>query len=329
MLVILQILLTGLMAMATLAIVAWMAGALYYDVGHTSAAGWLLILLWLAMVMGLLAFWQPYWKPCAAIGVLFLLFLWWWFGQKPSQERNWSPNHIVLSRIDMEGDIIRVEHVRNTEYHTLDDYTPRYETRTYHASRLCGADVLICFWGSPWMCHPIMIFDFGADDRVCFSIEVRYRVGQKYNLLSSLYRQQELTYIVCDERDAILKRTRYAQDQDCYLYRFQADRDEIRQWFQEYADGVNCLAEKPRWYHGLTANCTTTIYNQRQHAMAWNWNLMFNGHLDRALYLHQRLDQRLAFEALKRQSRVNDIVNRAPEDGFGDFVRRELPGYRD
>ena len=104
--------------------------------------------------------------------------------------------------------------------------------------------------------------------------------------------------------------------------------DDIRQLFYEYADGVNRLAEEPRWYNGLTANCTTTIYNQRQHPMAWNWNLMFNGKLDRSLYRHQRLEQQLPFAELKRQSRVNDIANRAPADDFGDAVRRELPGYR-
>jgi hypothetical protein len=331
-LIILQTLLTSLMVIVVLIVVAWMAGALYYDLGHGGAVGWLLVLAWLLGITGLLWFWQPAWKPCATIGVLFLPFLWWWFQLKPSHDRNWSPNHAVLSRIDRQADVIRVEHVRNTQYRTLEDYTPRYETRTLHASRLRGVDVLISFWGSPWMCHPIMIFDFGEDGRICFSIEVRYQVGQNYNLLSSLYRQQELIYIVCDERDAILKRTRYDHGQDCYLYRFQVEPEVVRQLFLEYTDGVNAVAQQPHWYNGLTANCTTTIYNQRQHAMAWNWNLMFNGKLDRALYKHKRLDQRLPFAELKRQSRINDIANRALEDvsgnDFGDTLRRELPGYQ-
>ena len=326
--VILQTLLTSLMIMATLAIVAWMAGALYYDVGQMSPVGWLLVLVWLATVSYLLIYWQPSWQPCMAIGGAFGIFLFWWFRQKPSLERNWAPNHALLSHIDMQGDVIQIDHVRNTVYCTLDDYTPCYEERTLHKSQLRGADVLISFWGSPWMCHPILIFDFGEDGRICFSIEVRYRVEQQYNLLSSLYRQQELIYIICDERDAILKRTRYDQGQDCYLYRFQADRDELWQFFKEYADGINSLSIKPRWYNGLTANCTTTIYNQRQHAMAWNWRLMFNGKLDLSLYLHRRLDQHLPFADLKRQSRVNDIANRAPDGDFGDTLRRELPGYQ-
>jgi hypothetical protein len=63
------------------------------------------------------------------------------------------------------------------------------------------------------MSHPMFVFDFGPDGRVCISIEVRYRIGQDYNMMRSLYRQQELVYIVCDERDAILRRTKYSADE--------------------------------------------------------------------------------------------------------------------
>ncbi len=53
------------------------------------------------------------------------------------------------------------------------------------------------------------------------------------------------------------------------------------------------------------------------------------GALDRLLYERKLLDQDLPFESLKQQSWVNDIANRAPADRFGDYIRRELPGYRE
>jgi hypothetical protein len=62
--------------------------------------------------------------------------------------------------------------------------------------------------------------------------------------------------------------------------------------------------------------------------MEWDWRMLFNGALDRLLYDRQLLDQALPFESLKRQSLVNDIANSAPADAFGDYIRRELPGYR-
>jgi hypothetical protein len=174
----------------------------------------------------------------------------------------------------------------------------------------------------------MFIFDFGPDGRVCISIEVRYRTGQDYSFFRSLYRQQEIMYVVSDERDAILRRTKWLESLDLYLYRLHTEPLGLRHFFFEYASSINVLAKQPRWYHGLTANCTTSIYLQGRARMQWDWRILFNGSLDRYLYEQKFLDQDLPFGPLKQQSRVNDVANRAPAEGFGDYIRRELRGYR-
>jgi hypothetical protein len=115
---------------------------------------------------------------------------------------------------------------------------------------------------------------------------------------------------------------------DFYLYRIFGDPLEMRQFFFEYANRINQLVTTPRWYHGVTANCTTGIYTQGRGRIRWDWRMLFNGGLDQLLYERRRLDRTIPFEKLKRLSHVNDVANRAPTDGFGDFIRRELPGYR-
>jgi hypothetical protein len=320
--------LATLIAVVTVPIAAWVAGALFYDVGRAGPAAGVLILIWAVGIVTLFVIWQPAWKPFLLLVVVFALFLVWWFGQRPSHARDWQPNFAILPQVSIEGGIVTMQNVRETDYRSLEDYTPIYATRVYDQSHLAGLDVLICYWGSSWMCHPIFVFDFGCDGRVCISIEVRYRVGQTYNLLRSLYRQQELCYIVCDERDAILRRTKYAEGEDVFLYRVMADEIEIQKFFLEYVERINDLLDRPRWYHGLTANCTTTIYMQRRHEMAWDWRLLLNGRLDQMLYEHGRLDQSRPLADLRQESLLNEIANRAPREGFGDFIRRELPGYR-
>jgi hypothetical protein len=198
---------------------------------------------------------------------------------------------------------------------------------SYHLSKLQSADLLILTWGSLWMCHPMFVFDFGSDGRVCISIELRYRVGQKYSLLRSLYRQQELMFVVSDERDAILRRTKWLQGHDLYLYRVAADALAVRRFFFEYANSINSLAEQPQWYHGLATNCTTSIYALGRGHMKWDRRMLFNGSLDRLMYDRRWLDQGLPFEALKKISRVNDVANAAPLENFGDYIRSHLPGY--
>ena len=315
-------------SIAGLLIVGWTCGALYYDVGRASFRGTVLVTVFLAATLAIFASWQPLWKPFGALLVFFGFFLWWWFSQQPSHDRNWAPGFNRLPRVELEGDTLIVENVRNTEYRTLEECTPQYDTRTYQLSAMRGVDALILFWGPTWMCHPMFVFDFGADGRLCFSIEVRYRVGQDYNFFRSLYRQQELIYLVTDERDAILRRTKPMQGEDVYLYRLHTDDLRMRSFFFEYANRINSLAERPRWYHGLTTNCTTSIYAQGRGRMQWDWRMLFNGALDRLMYDRQLLDQELPFETLREQSRINEIANRAPVDGFGDYVRQALPGYR-
>lgn len=305
-----------------------MAGALHYDVCQGTKRARLVSVGWLLLVAIVFVAWQPIWQPFLALLVVFALFLCWWLSRRPSNDRVWDPNSAVLPRVRRDGDTVVIEDVRYTEYRSTTDYTPRYETRSFHLSRLCAVDCLLFYWGSPWMSHPILVFDFGSDGRVCVSIEVRYRTGQAYSVLRSLYRQQELIYVVADERDVILRRTKYAEGNDGYLYRLQADADEVRTFFLDYAEVINSLHERPRWYHGLCSNCTTSIYRQRHSRMRCDWRIVINGQLDRSMYGRGRLDRSLPFDVLKRSSHINDIANAAPIEGFGDYIRRELEKNR-
>ena len=305
----------------------WIAGALYYDVAGATQRGWFLVGGWLVLVLGWLLL-----GPGGANGFFWLLaaeglFFAWWLTIPAQQHRAWDPNFSTPARFSCNGDLITAEHVRNTEYQSLEESTPRHETRTYRLSNLSGLDALILYWGSPYMCHPMFVFDFGADGRLCFSIEVRYRMGQEYDFLRSLYRQQELMYVVSDERDAILRRTKFLPNQQMYLYRINIDPLTLRAFFFEYVTQVNALADAPRWYHGLTANCTTGIYLQSRARMKWDWRMLLNGQLDRLLYERGLIDRSLPFEQFKAQSEVTAIANRAPAEGFGEAIRRELPGY--
>ena len=309
-------------------IVIWVSGALFLDVGRAFLLGGLLAVSWLLLASGALVFWHPLWKPFLTLLILTGVFLWWWFSQQPSNDRNWASGYSVLPRVNLKGDILTLKNVRNTEYRTPDDFTPRYETRSVRLSKLCGVDAVIAFWGSDRMCHPMFVFDFGSDGRICISIEVRYRVGQVYNFWRSLYRQQEIIYVVCDERDAILLRTKYRRGEDLYLYRLDVDALNVRCFFFEYASSINALCDRARWYHGLTSNCTTSIYGQGRGRLQWDWRVLFNGTLDRLMYERGFLNQQPPFETLKQRSWINEIANRAPEEGFGDFIRQELPGYQ-
>lgn len=173
----------------------------------------------------------------------------------------------------------------------------------------------------------MVIFDFGHDQHLCFSVEVRYRQGQPYDVVRAIYRQYELMYVVSDERDAILRRTKFAENQDCYLYRLQMDKDAVRQLFQEYTDATNRLFDSPKWYNAVTDNCTTSILKQRTEKVDLDVRMFFNGSLDRLMYERGRLDTQLPFDELKNLSRINDSANLSSSEEFHQSIRRNLPGF--
>lgn len=318
------VLMLGCAAVLTL----WMAGAIYFDACGGTKRGRLVAAGWGVVVAAGFVLWQPVWRPFAVVLGVGTVFIVWWLRQKPSHDRDWDPSVAVLPRAVRDVDAVTIENVRNFRYRTLDDFTPRYDTRTYHLANLRGADIIFFNWGSPWMSHPVLVFDFGPDGRVCISIEVRYRKGQAYSVLRSLYRQQELIFLVADERDAVLRRTKYGRPQEAHLYRLDATSEELRAVFLDYVGAVNDLYATPRWYHGLCANCTTTFYRLPNSRFRRDWRVIANARLDRALYEGGRLDRTLPFPELRRIGYLNDVANGAPEDGFGDHVRRELEGRR-
>ena len=318
----------ALILSAAAGITLWTVGAIYYDACRGARWGRLVAAGWLLGVGAMFATWQPLWQPFVVLVGVTAVFLVWWFRQKPSHEREWDPSVAVLPRATIRDDVVTIENVRNFEYRSHDDFTPRYETRTVRLSNLRGADLILFNWGSRWMSHPVLVFDFGADGRLCISIEVRYRMGQKFAIARSLYRQQELIFLVADERDAILRRTKYGKPQSAHLYRLAVTLDVVRTAFLDYLAAINNLYEHPRWYHGVSANCTTTFYRFPHSRWFLDFRILVNGRLDKALYDDGRLDRSLPFDELRRLALINDIANAAPETDFGDHLRRELENRR-
>lgn len=315
-----------LLAVAT-GVALWTAGAIYFDLGDRVGFRWPLALGWLAGCIALFALWQPVWQPFLVFVALFAAFFVWWLRIKPSQHRDWDDTVKRLPHADVSGDIVRIHNVWQHDYRTFTAFTPNHVIRTLHLSNLVAADLLLFYWGSPWMSHPVLCFDFGPDGRVCFSIEVRFRKGQKYALLPSLYRQQEITVIVTDEYDAIARRTKYGTDTG-YLYRLTASADHLKTMFLDYLTAVNHLNKTPHWYHGLCANCTTTFYRLPNSRPRCDWRVLLNGRFDRLLYDRGALDTSVPFDVLKKAAFLNAVVKDAPRDGFGDHIRAKTAERR-
>ena len=245
---------------------AWAAGALYFDLPAPSVIRQVAAAFWVVGVF-IAWFWLPdrRWSRLV-VGLVFLCILAWWFSIPPRQDRDWKPDVAVLPDAVIDGEQVTINNVRNFDWRSLTDFTPRYETRTYNLSRLLGADLFVIYWGSPLIAHTIASFDFGDEGRICFSIETRPERGKAYSAIGGLYRQFELIYVAVDERDAIRVRTNFRKDEQVYLYHLNLPGEEVRARFLEYLRRMNQLHTQPEWYNAITSICTTNI--RTQHVVA-------------------------------------------------------------
>jgi hypothetical protein len=308
-----------------LGLVVWAGGALYYDfpVARSVAACAFLV----AMIAAAIFVRGKFFKWLALVAG-FVLVLAWWLTQKPRNDRHWQPDVEQTAWAEISGDEVTLHNVRNCEYRTETDYTPRWETRTVRLSQLTAIDLAITYWGSPYMAHPIASFEFADNSPpVCFSIEARKEVGESYSAIGGFYRQYELIYIVSDERDVVRLRTNYRKGEDVYLYRTTIPLAGVRERFLEYVATLNELHERPRWYNAATTNCTTSIRAQHpaDERPPWDWRMLVNGKGDELLFERRAIIAGgLSFAELKRQAHINAVAKAA--DSAPDFSKRIRAG---
>ncbi len=114
--------------------------------------------------------------------------------------------------------------------------------------------------GSEYFAHTMLSFGFGTERRVVISIEVRKEEGESYGIIPGFYRQFELLYQINSERDAFtLRATR--PDANLYVFPIKAEAGFIRRLFLDMVHEANALNDRPQFYHSLSANCTTKLFD--------------------------------------------------------------------
>lgn len=303
-------------------LVAWAALALWFDSGAPSQIAFGLSAGVIALAGTAFFLVRPFYRAFLCVLGLFLLVLVWWWQIEPSATRNWMTDVAELSTADIRGDLVTIHNVRNFDYSGPQTFTPHWEDRNYDLSKIVGIDLFLSYWGSPWIAHTIVSWEFENGSHLAISIETRKEQGEDYSALKGFFRQYELYYVVADERDVIRVRTKY-RGETVYLYRVKEDPVYARALLLDYLSEINRLAGKPKWYNAFTHNCTTSIRKHRQsigRAKPWDWRILVNGYIDELGYANGSIDNSLPFAELKQRSMVNDRAN--ADDALENFSAR-------
>jgi hypothetical protein len=313
-----------LLPAATMLGTLWAGAALWIDGSPVAGAGFAAAVL--ALLVGL----RPWTRSVLGVAGLVALVLAWWLSLEPRTDRAWQPDVAQVPVATVDGDRLTIRNVRNFHYRSETDYDERWEERTYDLSQLQGADFFLSYWGSPWIAHTIVSWDFSGGDHLAISIETRKELGEAYSATLGFFRQFELYYVVADERDLIGLRT-HQRGEDVYLYRLTADPEYLRAVLLDYLEEINRLAERPEWYNAGTHNCTTTIRRHAQHVSPgrpWDWRILANGSLDQLGYQRRTIETGdLPFEELRARSAVSARAREAPVGpDYSARIRTGLPG---
>jgi hypothetical protein len=291
---------------ATYAAVA--AGALLFSLGRRKFTGFLTFLV-------------------VSLGAVLV----WWSTIEPSNDRQWLRDVAKPATAEFDGDLVTLRNIRDFEYRSEFDYTPRWYDKTFDLRALDSLDLIAVYWMGDAIAHTFLSFGFG-DERVAISIETRKEEGEDYSTLAGFFRRYELYYVVADEKDLIGLRTTYRDpNEDVYLYKLNIPKEKIQELFLQYATTLNRLSKQPEFYNTATTNCTTNLVtNVRAIAgqVPFSWKMLLSGYFAELVYERGALDQDLPFDDLRQLSHINKRSQAA--NGAADYsqrIRRGLPGY--
>jgi Domain of unknown function (DUF4105) len=316
------------------ALTLWATAALYFDLASPRLR--LLAPIVYLVVIGVLTFFARRRRRRMAVCLTgFVIVLSFWLSLKPSNNRNWQADNAEMPWAEIDGDRVTIHNFRNCDYRSELDYTCHWLDKTVFLSQLRGIDLFVTYWGSAWIAHPIVSFQFGDNDHVAASIETRDEVGERYSAIRGFFRQYELIYVLADERDLVRLRSNYRSGEDVYLLHTTAGPDWSRLLFLEYIRHANDLRQHPQWYNAATDNCTTNIFTQMAAtgqlpagSSLHDWWILLNGRGPEILYNHGNFAGNLPFAELMKRAYINPvarIANDAPD--FSKRIRVGRPGF--
>lgn len=247
----------------------------------------------------------------------------------PETNVEWSPEQARHPVVEVDGDKIHVQNVRNFTWRSRTDYTPGFYDRTYDVSKLNSMYYVVApMPGLDAVAHVFVCFGFSDGQTVAVSVEGRRRLGQPYQLIPSMFRQLQLMYVVGDERDVVGLRGAIWKV-PVFFYPANTTPERMRAIFVSMMEGAHQLEEHPEFYNLIWNNCMTRILMHLRrlggHSLPHDLQVLLTGLSDRIAYRLGYIKTDLTFEQARRAFRVDQWMQTTPlDEGFGARLRETI-----
>ncbi len=275
---------------------------------------------------------KKFYKFTAVFYLVSVVIWMFWYGSiRASNDRNWQKDVALLSYATINGNLITVHNIRNFKYKSEFDYRVSYYDKTFDIDRLKGIDFISTYWMGPDVAHTFLSFSFQNNQHLAISIEARKEIGESYSMIRGFFKDNELYYVVADERDLIGLRTNIRKNppEHVYMYEINADIKDMKKVFLNYINKINELKKRPQFYDTLTRNCTTSIWNNslvHKSNMSLTWEILLSGHT--AFYLYKKgllKTYGLSFEELQKRAYINPLVEHSKiDENYSSRIRKKL-----
>ncbi|RZI92573.1 MAG: DUF4105 domain-containing protein [Variovorax sp.] len=271
-------------------------------------------------------------RALLSFAIAFAVLLGWWARIEPSDKRDWADDvarHVVARQ---DGSVLTLTNVRNFDWRSDTDYTPRWEIRRYDLDKLQSVDTAVSYWMGPAIAHTLVSFGFddgkGGVEQLAFSIEIRKERNEQFSAIAGFFKKFELSLVAADERDILRVRTS-ARGEDVFLYRVSMKPEARRALLLAYLAEADMLTKAPQFYDTLTANCTTVVYGMAQRivgGLPMDWRLLASGYLPEYLYDIGALATGQSLDALRAAGRITLRAKAADADpAFSKAIRVGVP----
>ena len=317
----------------------WGGLALGYRLPASRGVRWLAVLAWLGAggVWGLLVWQGARLAPLAGMAIQMIALLAWWRQLRPAGDRDWADDVAHLATGEVAGHRLILHHVRHFDWETRDRARVVWERREYDLRALASLDLFVSRWGRPGIAHVLLSFGFAdergeSDDFLAFSVEVRRERREDFSEIGGFFKRYELAVIAAEERDAVRLRSN-VRGESVTLYRVMLGDRARRDLLMALVEEANRLEEQPRFYHTVTANCTTLVFGlMRQiiEGLPVDHRLLLSGLLPSYVHDHGGLVSGYGLAELRR---LGDITERAraahAAPDFSHRIREGVPGWSD